>query len=194
MKRAAAFLSYYVGLALGLGTMFNVARDADVWQFLFLPLFGLPIWWIAAGIGIRLGVYPSEFFRTLATAAGLLEPQSKTDGVAAKDSPMGIAVAGITVHLALFIGLTGICAFDDGQLSEDWTDCVVPLGLLLAPLGLAAAALARRSPRLLAVAAVLAAVLGLLSLTGPGLFVLVPAILYGVDAARGLTSEAPDAA
>ncbi len=35
----------------------------------------LPIWWIAAGIGIRLGVYPSEFFRRLATAAGLIEPQ-----------------------------------------------------------------------------------------------------------------------
>jgi hypothetical protein len=79
MKRTAAFLSYYIGLALGLGAMFAVAREADAWEFLFLPLYGLPIWWIAAGIGIRLGVYPSEFFRRLATAAGLLEPQGKPE-------------------------------------------------------------------------------------------------------------------
>lgn len=85
MKRAAAFLSYYVGLALGLGAMFNVAREADVWQFLFIPLWGLPIWWIAAGIGIRLGMYPSEFFRTLAMAAGFLEPQSRRGQAAARD-------------------------------------------------------------------------------------------------------------
>jgi hypothetical protein len=85
MKRAAAFLSYYVGLALGLGVMFDVARDAEIWQFLFLPLYVLPIWWIAAGIGIRLGVYPSEFFRTLATAAGFLEPQPKADELPTQD-------------------------------------------------------------------------------------------------------------
>lgn len=74
MKRAAAFLSYYVGLALSLAAAFSVARDAEAWQFLFIPLYALPIWWIAAGIGIRLGVYPSEFFRRLATAAGFIEP------------------------------------------------------------------------------------------------------------------------
>lgn len=107
---------------------------------------------------------------------------------------MGIPVAGITVHLVLFVGLTGICAFDDGRPSDDWPDCVIPLGLLLAPLGVAAAALPRRSTRLLAAAAVLAAVLGLLSLTGPGLFVLVPGILYGLAAAHGPSSEAPDLA
>jgi hypothetical protein len=75
MKRGAAFVSYYVGLVFGLGTMFTVARNADAWEFLLVPIYGLPIWWIAAGIGIRLSVYPSEFFRRLATAAGLVEPQ-----------------------------------------------------------------------------------------------------------------------
>jgi hypothetical protein len=75
MKRTAAFLSYYVGLAFGLGAMFNFARGADALGFVLLPVYGLPFWWIGAGIGIRLGLYPSEFFRTLATAAGFIEPQ-----------------------------------------------------------------------------------------------------------------------
>lgn len=78
MKRAAAFSCYYVGMTVSIATMFSIARDAEVWQFLFLPLYGLPIWWIAAGIGIRLGVYPSEFFRRVGTAAGLVEPVSGT--------------------------------------------------------------------------------------------------------------------
>lgn len=85
MKRASAFLSYYLGLALGLGVIFSAARGAEVWQFFFIPLYGLPIWWIAAGIGVRLGVYPSEFFRTLATASGLVEPQPKNDELPVQD-------------------------------------------------------------------------------------------------------------
>jgi hypothetical protein len=74
MKRALAFLSYYVGLCLAIGGVFWAGRQAGLWELVFVPLYGLPLWWIAAGIGIRLGVYPSELFRTLATAAGLLEP------------------------------------------------------------------------------------------------------------------------
>lgn len=77
VKRAAAFISYYIGLTLGFSAIFTLARNAETWQFLFIPLYALPIWWIAAGIGIRLGVYPSEFFRKLATLAGLTEPQPK---------------------------------------------------------------------------------------------------------------------
>ena len=74
MRRAIAFLSYYLGLCFAIGAVFLAGREAAAWEFVFVPLYGLPLWWIAAGIGIRLGVYPSEFFRTLATAAGLLEP------------------------------------------------------------------------------------------------------------------------
>lgn len=85
MKRMAAFLSYYVGLALALGSIVSVARDADVWELLFAPLYGVPIWWIAAGIGIRLGVYPSDFFRTLATVAGLIEPQPSEAGTSPQE-------------------------------------------------------------------------------------------------------------
>jgi len=85
VKRSAAFLSYYIGLALAVGMVFTLGREAEVWHFLFIPIYAIPIWWIAAGIGIRLGVYPSEFFRTVATAAGFLEPQSKRDELSSQD-------------------------------------------------------------------------------------------------------------
>lgn len=85
MKRAAAFLVYYLGLTLGLGTIFHVAQSAEIWEFILLPIWALPAWWITAGIGIRLGVYPSEFFRELATAAGLVEPASKRDKQVSND-------------------------------------------------------------------------------------------------------------
>lgn len=98
-----------------------------------------------------------------------------------------IAYVGIGIHISLFVALAGICAFDDGEL-VDWSDCFVPLGLLLIPLGFAFYGASRRSPALLATAAATGLVLGLLSLTGPGLFVMVPAILYGIAAAR---SSAP---
>jgi hypothetical protein len=79
MRKAAAFLAYWLGLTLGLWAIFEMARGADWWEFPFVPLYALPIWWIAAGIGIRLGVRPSEFFHATAAAVGLLDPPSEAN-------------------------------------------------------------------------------------------------------------------
>jgi hypothetical protein len=95
-----------------------------------------------------------------------------------------LAYVGLTLHGVLFVALVGVCAFDAGDLAHDWTDCLIPLGLLLVPFVLAAAGTGRRSSGILVAAAVIGALLGLLSLTGPGLFVLLPSIIYGVAAAR----------
>lgn len=89
----------------------------------------------------------------------------------------------LTLHGVLFAALVAVCAFDRGQLASDWTDCLIPLGLLLVPFVLGAVGAKRRSSGLLTAAAVVGALLGLASLTGPGLFVLLPAILYGISAA-----------
>ena len=102
----------------------------------------------------------------------------------------GTSYIGMTLHGLLFVALTAVCAFDDWRLAADWADCLIPLGLLLVPRALAAIGTPRRSSGLLTAAYVLGLLLGLISLTGPGLFVLLPAILYGVAAARGqLTAE-----
>jgi hypothetical protein len=99
-----------------------------------------------------------------------------------------LAYVGLTLHGVLFVALVGVCAFDDGALAHDWSDCLIPLGFVLVPLVLAAVATARRSPGTFAAAAATGVLLGLLSITGPGLFVLVPSIVYGV-AAAGMRAE-----
>lgn len=95
-----------------------------------------------------------------------------------------LSYVGLTLHGVLFVALVGVCAFDDSDLVHDWTDCLIPLGLLLVPLVLAAVGTGTRSSGMLVAAAVIGVLLGLLSLTGPGLFVLLPSIIYGVAAAR----------
>lgn len=95
-----------------------------------------------------------------------------------------LTYVGLTLHGLLFLALVGICAFDNGELTNDWTDCLIPLGLLLVPFILAAVGVGRRSFGLLIAAAIIGAVLGFLSLTGPGLFVLLPSLLYGIGAVR----------
>ena len=96
----------------------------------------------------------------------------------------GLAYVAFSLHGILFLALVAVCAFDDGQLAHDWTDCLIPLGLLLVPFALAVTGIARRSTGLLASASVIGVLLGFISLTGPGLFVLIPSILYGICAAR----------
>lgn len=94
-----------------------------------------------------------------------------------------LAYVGLTLHGVLFFALVGVCAFDGGKLARDWKDCLIPLGLLLVPLVLAAIGTSRRSSGPLIAASVVGVLLGLVSITGPGLFVLIPAIIYGVAAA-----------
>jgi hypothetical protein len=58
-----------------LALLIQVGRQVSSWEFLLLPLPTIAVWWITAGIGIRLGVYPSEFFRAFARFAGFIEPE-----------------------------------------------------------------------------------------------------------------------
>ena len=95
-----------------------------------------------------------------------------------------IAYVGLTLHGVLFIALVGVCAFDDGKLTHDWRDCLIPLGLLALPFILASVGVARGSSAALGWGAAIGCVLGIVSLTGPGLFVLLPSILYGIAAVQ----------
>lgn len=74
MKRRIAFVVYYVGAAWVLALLLQFGREGFSWDFLLLLLVGVAISWITAGIGIRLGLYPSEFFRAFGRFAGLLDP------------------------------------------------------------------------------------------------------------------------
>lgn len=91
-----------------------------------------------------------------------------------------LAIA-LLLHSLLFIALTGVCAFDEGQLADDWTDCLIPLAIVLLPLALATLGALRSIDGLVVAAAIIAGLFGFVSITGPGVFLLVPAILYGIS-------------
>lgn len=74
MKRAAAFLVYYMATGWILYSIGQLGRTELSWGFVFAPLVVAVPWWIAAGIGLRLGVKPREFFGWFGRFAGFLDP------------------------------------------------------------------------------------------------------------------------
>lgn len=84
MRRAIAFVIYYVGLA---HLMFFPLRGAlsvadgrngeDLWVFLFLPLILAAEWLIVARLGSWLGLPPRSFFRSVGKFLFLVEPEER---------------------------------------------------------------------------------------------------------------------
>jgi hypothetical protein len=77
MKRVAAFIFYTVGTLAVVGMIVSGVEGIPFGGFeewygaLISFAFAMAIWWIAAGIGIRLGVEPHEYFRFLGSYFGL---------------------------------------------------------------------------------------------------------------------------
>lgn len=90
---------------------------------------------------------------------------------------------GLFLHIVLLVGLSTVCAFDDGRLTGHWRDCVVPVAIIAIPAVVSLAGVLWRSGRTLGIAAGLSLVIAVISITGPGIFVFVPGILYGIGAA-----------
>jgi hypothetical protein len=100
-------------------------------------------------------------------------------------SGRALAAAGLLIGTVIFVALSGICAFDGGALANDWTDCIIPLSVLLLPFALAGAALVWNSPGYLIAACVLLVPIAVLSfITGVGLVLLVAAFLFGLAYTR----------
>ena len=66
MKRSIAFLVYYVGALLALKGFVEVLAHGSFPALFFAPVTLLAMWWISAGIGVRLGVTPPDFFGSIA--------------------------------------------------------------------------------------------------------------------------------
>lgn len=87
MKRAVAFAVYYLGAAWIAYLAVRFANTLSYWEFLFATIYLIALWWIAAGIGIRLGVYPSEAFAWFGRLAGILDPPRRRSGSKAANTP-----------------------------------------------------------------------------------------------------------
>lgn len=83
--------------------------------------------------------------------------------------------AGLVCHLVLLIGLAPIAIFDSGEVASDWLETTIPFGALTAPLLVAGIT---RTPLAFFRAGVFSLVVGAFFLTGPGVFLLLPAVCY----------------
>lgn len=96
-----------------------------------------------------------------------------------------LAASGLLIGIVTFVVLTAVCAFDDGALVNDWTDCIIPLSALLVPFALASAAFVRNSPGYLLIACLLLVPVAVLSFViGVGAVLLVAAVLFGIAYTR----------
>lgn len=73
MRAFVAVVAYVVGglgaLGIAFGILHGVAHG-DPWPYAAMIVVAVVPWWIAAGIGVRLGMRPEEFFRGVARFAG----------------------------------------------------------------------------------------------------------------------------
>jgi hypothetical protein len=92
-----------------------------------------------------------------------------------------LAASGLLIGIVTFVVLTAICAFDDGALAGDWTDCIIPLSALLLPFALAGVAFARNSPGYLLAACLLLVPIAVLSFVIViGVALLAASVLFGI--------------
>jgi hypothetical protein len=78
VKRLLAFGVYFAGtltslsaLVFGLEEMWKQGLGGGLLTGISSAAYAIVMWWITAGIGIRLGVFPVEFFKSLQKSLGL---------------------------------------------------------------------------------------------------------------------------
>jgi hypothetical protein len=64
VKRQIAFGVYFAGTLAALSVLVN-SLGAGLFAGVENVMLAVALWWITAGIGIRLGVLPAEFFKSL---------------------------------------------------------------------------------------------------------------------------------
>jgi hypothetical protein len=79
MRRALAWVVYMLGLVLGLDVVVTGLAADGLWEGFGGIAAAVVLWWIVAGIGIRLGVTPQDFMASIVSALGFGDrPQAPT--------------------------------------------------------------------------------------------------------------------
>lgn len=71
LRVGAARSIYVLGFVLASVVAVEGLADRSPAEWVLGPAMGLAIWWIAAGIAIRMGVFPREFGRWVRSLMGL---------------------------------------------------------------------------------------------------------------------------
>jgi hypothetical protein len=79
MRSAIAWVVYMLGLVLGLKVLVTGLVNGSLWDAFGGVAFAVGVWWIAAGIGTRLGETPDDFMASIAAVLGFGDrPQAPT--------------------------------------------------------------------------------------------------------------------
>jgi hypothetical protein len=79
VRSALAWVVYMLGLVLGLDVLVSGLVAEGLWNALGGIAFAVGVWWIAAGIGTRLGETPDDFMASIAAVLGFGDrPQAPT--------------------------------------------------------------------------------------------------------------------
>jgi hypothetical protein len=70
MKRMVAWIFYVLGGVVGLQSAIVGLASGNLLTGLMGIAYGIVAWWIAVGIGMRLGVTPDDFFASILSALG----------------------------------------------------------------------------------------------------------------------------
>lgn len=62
---------YVLGLVLAAATAVNGLTDESPVEWVVGPAMAAAIWWIAAGVAIRIGLFPRDFFSWLGSLVGV---------------------------------------------------------------------------------------------------------------------------
>ncbi len=70
MKRALAYVIYFLGIWVALRSLVLALSDGQVLAFLLGIAGALAAWWIAAGFGVRLRVSPDDLLMRIKYVLG----------------------------------------------------------------------------------------------------------------------------
>jgi hypothetical protein len=73
VRRSIAFAAYVVGVVLIMKALVDGFTGDGAVDWFVGVVYALAAWWIAAGIGIRLGVTPRQFAGSVGSALGFNE-------------------------------------------------------------------------------------------------------------------------
>jgi hypothetical protein len=74
VKRTTAWVFYVVGGVLALKSAVWGLAGGSLYASFTGIAFGIAVWWIVVGIGVRLGVTPDDFVASIKAALGFGEP------------------------------------------------------------------------------------------------------------------------
>ena len=85
MRTTAAWAAYTIGAVLALQAAIRALADGGLLAALLGLMWALAIWWFTVGLGVRLGLEPSDWWDDIRSGLGFRRPAEDN-----QDQPAGL--------------------------------------------------------------------------------------------------------